>query len=260
MSGKNLAEWGYVRPAEFDGPDRFNDIARLLGHAVIEYATFNSEFCSNYRNPDFPFGWGELQNQGILFHSCHHALRKGNYQELIIPEYAYTLNKYQFRNRKPPERHRVDLWISLRRGDEKKEVVLLLEYKHIWVDEHVMAIGHDSWKDDWQKLGDATKRQYRRYFTTDEMSKSDMVKMLFMTLVIYHESEEEENIGPLDKRNFASHMGDIRLNPEQNWIAYWWLPDSRQRVPSVWMDDQGSYHYTYYRGLYFLARLESVSK
>ncbi len=274
MNGKELGEWGYIK-AEFDGPKTLCDEARLLKDAVFEYARFNYDFHPYSNEPDFPFGWGELQNQGILFHSFYHALKKGNYKELILPEYPYTLNKYQYKRRKPPENRRIDLWISLRKGEEEKETVLLIEYKHIWMsvrkkyiyqdwsskqDKPLKGVNNNSWKKDWEKLEDATKRQYQNNFIDNEMKISDIVKITFMTLIIHNESEKEEKIEPVNKKDFASHIKDIKLDPEQNWRAYWWLPKNLQKDPGRWDDNDGNKHWVYYRGLYFLATLDLISK
>ena len=138
MRHQELNEGGIK--ANYDSEDNLWDIARLLKKTVIEYAKFNEDYRKQFKYLDFPMGWGELQNQGIMFHSIYRALAgKG----AMFTEHPYGLNKEEknYRNRrKALTTKRIDYWVKF------NNLVLLVEYKHkcISVDQRHLNKGWDS--------------------------------------------------------------------------------------------------------------------
>ncbi|MFC2073051.1 hypothetical protein ACFLUU_10245, partial [Chloroflexota bacterium] len=194
LNGKNLGEWGYIKPENYqlDEIKKGPEVSRLLWDAVVEYAKFNCECCKDSiikkdsDNSEFPFGWGELQNQGVWLHSFYKALIKSECKKLITPEYAYKLKTQQDKsNNQRWNTKRMDFYIPLRCRKEKKETVLLIEYKHIhkkWCE----IIGNQkiSNHNDWEKLKEATKSEYRENFKSSQQLKTEIVKIALMIIVI----------------------------------------------------------------------------
>ena len=268
-------DWGFIKP-QFCGDDRLNDMAYLLKDTVIEYARFNIHFSETNEYPDFPMGWGELQNQGVMFHSLHHALTSNRRNEgTVFSEHPFKLNKYKYKEE--PESHRIDFWVLLR-SREEKETVLLIEYKHKWgsvrkayiyqdwtgkKDKFLLSLGSlaKDWENDVGKLQVAIRYPYvQQSFSSCEPGKCNIVSIMLMTVPICQDSLMKKDLVTVSEKDFASHIEEIseRLQPKPNWKAYWWLPDDRQKELSTWDDDDGHTHYFYYRGMYFLARLDLV--
>jgi hypothetical protein len=260
---RSRKKWGFLGLKDDKLRGGLKCVGQLLHDAVLEYAKFNYRYCEHSRiDSEFPFGWGELQNQAIWVCSFHRALIKRQYKELIIPEYAYTRKYYQDKNREQWKRNRIDIWIPLIRGKEKKEKVLLIEYKHeyhVWANEKVKPFSFY----DWTKLCKATNgRRKQEKFRLHKVTNSEIVKVALMTIVIYVESKSKHEKGiELAKNDFVRQIGQtIKSEPEANWSAWWWLPFKRQKEPNEWRDRGGATKYWYYKGLYFLARVERARK
>jgi hypothetical protein len=279
MNGKSLAEWGYLKPAEFDGPNRLNDVARLLGNAVIEYVRFNIHFGETIDYLDFPMGYGELQNHGVMFHSFHHALTSNPKDKgAVFAEYPFRLDKYRYKEQ--PENHRIDFWVLLR-NEKGKDTVLLVEYKHKWASvrkpyvyqdwdhktgKSLLSLGNlaAAWKEDWVKLREKATRysHLRDSFLSCEPDKCNLVRIVLMTIPVCQDSLTEGELKAARREDFATHLEEVSkgLEPKPNWTAYWWLPENQQEAVSTWNDRDRNTHYSYYRGMYFLATLERVPK
>lgn len=273
--------WGIIKPT-FCGDDSLSNVAYLLRDTVIEYVRFNTRFSETIPYLDFPIGWGELQNQGVVFHSFFHALtNKRKNGDSVFAEYPFELNKYKYKEQ--PEGHRLDFWVLLgaKRGKNEKATVLLVEYKHRWAlvrksylyedwcgkkGKPLLALGSLAavWRKDNEKLlRKATAyRSVRSLFLPFEPSRCKLVTMTLMTILVCQDSLDTGELKVVHEKDFESQLEktvqrlDSGLQPD--WRAYWWLPETRQKEEAPWYDEDKLKHHFYYRGAYFLARLDSV--
>jgi hypothetical protein len=114
MGGRNPSqEYGEIEVIKKPRGKKNDRLVNFLDSTVCEYAKFNSEFYRAMKIRDLTFGWGESQNQSIIWHS----MRKSRYRALPFSEHSYWLRG---RNK------RLDYWVLLK--DIK--TVLWVEYKH----------------------------------------------------------------------------------------------------------------------------------
>jgi len=275
------SNWGIIKPT-FCGDDRLSNVAYLLRDTVIEYVRFNTHFSETVPDFDFPIGWGELQNQGVVYHSFFHALaNKRKNGDCVFAEYPFELNKYKYKEQ--PEGHRLDFWVLLgaKRGKNEKATVLLVEYKHRWAfvrksylyedwrgkkDKPLLAQGSLAtvWRQDNEKLSEKATayRSVRSSFLPFEPSRCKLVTMTLMTVLVCQDSLDPGELKGVHESDFESQLErtvqrlDSDMQPD--WRAYWWLPETRQKEEAPWYDEDKRKHHFYYRGAYFLARLKSV--
>lgn len=87
-------------------PD-FANADQFLWRTIEKYAQFNSSYYRTQRLDDFPFAYGELQNQPILF-LCMSKTSDG--QVLPFAEVSYERRRYK----RPPKKCRMDFWVMYR--------------------------------------------------------------------------------------------------------------------------------------------------
>lgn len=270
--------WGVIKP-NFTEESIFVNAAYLLRDTIIEYVRYNTNYSEITHEFDFPMGYGELQNQGVLFYSFNNALTSNNKREgSVFSECQYELNKYRYK--KIPEKRRIDYWVLLKTKSEK-DTVLLVEYKHRWANvlekfhyqnwadnenKHLLSFRNlaSNWKDEITKLQEkATKySSVRQSFLLCKPINCKLVTMVLMTVPVCQDSLKKGKWSIVQENDFACHKDEIikAINPEKkpNWDAYWWLPEEYQKKESSWVDSDGLKHYFHYIGMYFLARLDQA--
>lgn len=105
--------WSNVTDLPF--PAKPIDAAKLLGYPAKEFVGFKAKFYRTKRLRDFPFSYGELPNQSIIFLSM-----SGIPGALPFAEQPYERRHYK----KAPEKYRTDFWASC------QNMVFLMEYRH----------------------------------------------------------------------------------------------------------------------------------
>jgi len=276
--------WGVIKPYA-PRHKKFADVAHLLRDTVIEYTKCNTHYCEMIGWHDFLMGYGELQNQGAIFHSFHHALTNNyyGYEGAVFPECKVELTKYRYKE--TPKQLRIDFWVLVK-GKSRKNTVLLVEYKHPWglveknyrfkewsdnKDKKLLAWGGLSaaWKNGWQKLNEKVTL-YKRVCELLKHCRSDkLVKVVLMTIPVCQDSLKKEDdregkrgFKPVHDEDFAERLEEIyeseRFSPKPEWRAYWLLPENRQEENAEWKDDENKEHNFYFIGMYFLAGLETV--
>jgi hypothetical protein len=273
-------DWGFIKAEYFGNNNSLCEVANLLKKTVIEYATFNVDYCENFDKPDFPMAWGELQNQAIMFHSIYQALDS---KSALFAEHPYDLTKYKYRGDNA-EKRRLDYWGFMNNS------VLLFEFKHMcvyidkqyndqsWNDKgqvnilHLQNVDTNGWKDDIDKLDKAVRyKKNRNLFSvpagkTNSMAKIMLITIPILQLTVGNQKFDKKAFKYVAEEHFKEHLdeinkyinntcGNTRYCP--NWTAYWWLPEKRQADPIEWSEN-GITQREYYRGVYFFARLDSV--
>lgn len=268
---KFMQSWGYIK-ASYPGvhDKKLCYIARLLNRTAIKYAEFNALYREKIKEPDFPMGWGELQNQGIIFHSIYEALQ-GN--GTLFGECPYEVKKYK--SRRKITRKRIDYWVYV-----KNQCILLIEYKHNCIEEvdfqkwfgpednsplFLRSIDRGGWKRDIRTLREHLNKSYvRKFLSLPEVRNHSIINVMLMVIPIYKETvDEKKNVtadfGYVEEDKFEKHIDEIVKNliPNPVWNAYWWLPENRQREIQTW-NEKTNYYHNVYRGVYFVAWLEKV--
>ena len=257
MKGKHLkSKSGYVKDWLIGlRADKYVAVARFLRQAVEEYAELNTHF---YRRVyDFPFTYGELQNQPLVWHSMRTA---GG-----IP---FSEQPYEKRlRRKAPQKQRLDYWVSLR----NENISLWIEYKHRigfrnmkFRDRRSCRINAANdigkkWQcDNTERLAKMDPSDYPDLLPRGGVK--GVIKLNLLILPICQQTTDSEKVMPVSASDFISwgENKDIldRLCAETtpHWKAVWSLHPDLQR-PDSWKDGEGKKWYFNYPGVFFLAQV-----
>ena len=82
-----IKDWGCISVV-YTGGTKLRFIAKYIKKMFIEYAECNALGCEASGASDFVMGWGEFQNQGLIYHSLYEACgkkeRPGAYHREIV--------------------------------------------------------------------------------------------------------------------------------------------------------------------------------
>jgi len=265
-------KWGSVKII-YKGDTNLCDIAEIIKKTVIEYAEFNARYCEYIpkRMSDFVMGWGELQNQGICFHSLYQAFDR---KCQIITEFPLKLEKESSkgkRSKKSILNQRIDYLIYW------KKKCVLIEYKHNCVrvndkyspkeNKNVKSLymgdlDKAGWNSDFEKFEKPEEHNFvDKYRDRLGIGDSPLIKVVLIIVPIYHGTKDREYNAYIDEADFNERLvgengviknlgKNVEDSHSPNLWGYWWLPEERQKVPSK--VEEGN---EYYQGVYFIARI-----
>ena len=277
MNGKNLTDAkgrnvGYMTKSP-DCPEglhgkQYSATASLLRCAAEDYAIINAEVHRANGNYDFPFCYGEKQNQPIMWHCLWRT--SGNL--LSIPWAEQRWNKK--RRGKDPQRQFLDYVVSLGRDGE---IVLWIEYKHrvgylnrkqrseALEDRLINDFGMivQEWHDDKKKLDKMNPKTYEDLWRWS--SKSKLVKVNLLTMPICDrengEKSSKEKVESIKPKELNRWVNRVREGLQQdmkspiNWYAAWALHSELLQNPVDWIDDKGTKWVDIYPAVFFFAQV-----
>lgn len=264
LRGKTLGEdMGYMKPESrfFKGKSALSYPAHFLKQSFEEYIRFNYDFQKAIRAIDYPFRYGEEQNQSVMFLCMNDCCGS---RGAILAEQPYERKHYKY----APEKLRLDYWVLLRRK-ANPDWVLAIEYKHKhlylkrkWRErdsDHFRDLQKlkDSWESDYSKLSDLKQKYILKELSSWDGQRRRIVKANLLMVPICQESRNKEWVKTIRQDDFIQLIKEVKrnLDPRPNWQAVWWLHEEHQKKDS-WEDSEEREYWFNYPGVFFFARLE----
>ena len=272
MSGRNpSALYGETEIIKKPRGKKYERTVRFLDSTVGEYARFNTAFYRTMKMGELTLGWGEAQNQSVIWHSmAKSGLSESGYRVLPFSEHLYRLRG---KNR------RLDYRVLLR--DAK--TVLWMEYKHATAfvsrknrfDLQSVAINSldavaGRWEKDIERLQAMTREGCEDLFLSSPSDGWHTVKVNLLVLPVCRRiakskgerlsREEKTTVGQQILRSWAETIlqwWEMKTAP--NFIAVWSLHNDLQLMQS-WPDPKkkDTLWWDAYHGVYFFAWLDMI--
>jgi len=289
-------DWGSIKPP-YDNfrknQRKLRLVAHFLNRVVKAYVMHNIQYKKDIGVVDFPFTWGELQNQAIFYGAMRDACRKGI---IVLPECPY---EYKHRQKRISEKkkNRLDYWVILKtdnslgmRNKPKTPVLALIEYKHVsaqltnnWqapnCTKHIRQIKTKGWEDNRNKLwgrnglekklkrGQGQKNELREYLTSCGGPTPVVVLVNFLAVPIVQKksNQPKKQKAPLmdkvQEKDFCDWKKEISEKLRSpNWEAVWWIGNNKQYEDRIQIDKTNTWHYEMYHGVYFFAELRQIKQ
>jgi len=227
--------WGCVYIDHKGNSEAHQDIAKFIRLMFIEYAECNAR--SFELAGDFIMGWGELQNQGLIYHSLYEAARR---KYRIISEFPFTQNEYRAMEEgdegKQQHTNRIDYHIH----DIKSGRVLLVEYKHSCIttdpknhDKFPQEFNTDKFTDSLEKFKEPIDEKYineylKCVWSSNKRNTFQIVLWMVPVICVRQGDRKEEEFTWIDEKCFKNKLHELRRKFNPNLSGYWWLPRIRQ--------------------------------
>jgi len=269
MGGRNPSEeFGEIEVIRSPRGRTYSRIADFLESTLYKYAEFSNDFYRVMQIRELTFGWGEAQNQSIIWHS----MRESGLRVLPFSEHSYRLKT---------ENRRLDYWVLLR----DIRAVLWVEYKHAtaFVDRRRRFDAHnpvinglngiaENWESDIWRLQSMTRGTCDDLCLGPPNKEWPVLRVNLLALPICRRikkskgqalTKEEKTV--VDHQTVCSWRKSILQYWDQmtapKFIAVWSLHKDLQLLQD-WPDcqDKSIVWWDAYYGVYFFAWLDLLSK
>ena len=272
MSGRNPnALYGETEIIKKPRGKKYEKTVKFLDSTVRDYARFNAAFYRTMQMGELTLGWGEAQNQSVIWHSmAKTGSSESGYRVLPFSERLYRLRGKD---------RWLDYWVLLR--DAK--TVLWMEYKHATAfisRKHsfdVKNVGINSlkavaerWEKDIKRLQAMTRERCEDLCPDSSKDGWHTVRVNLLVLPVCRRiakskgeklsREERSTVGQQIFRSWAETIlqwWETKTSP--NFIALWSLDNDLQLLQS-WPDPdkRDAMWWDAYYGVYFFAWLDMV--